>query len=325
MWPSAESQESSGSRLWTLDSRLHRYGRDWWRQRPRCAPGPGNVYHAPEGRPDGAKEAATPEAQADPLPQIARALEAAREVFQRFTPGAIRASDKGGGDPVTQADHDVDRVLRELLPSSGDGWLSEETADDRGRLASRRVWVVDPLDGTREFVSGIPEWCVSIGLVEDGRAVAGGMLNPATGETVLGSLAEGVTYNGAPVRLASGAELAGARVLASRTEVGRGEWARFANASYRVEPMGSVAYKLALVAAGRADATWTLVPKHEWDIAAGVALLRAAGGSAFTLEGEEPRFNQPHPLVSGLVAHRPGLGEAVRRELAFALRPRQPD
>ena len=82
---------------------------------------------------------------------------------------------KAGGDLVTSVDYAVNQCLRELLVRDGDGWLSEETKDDHTRLEARRVWVVDPLDGTREFVAGIPEWCVSIGLVEDGCAVAGGI------------------------------------------------------------------------------------------------------------------------------------------------------
>ena len=87
----------------------------------------------------------------------------------------------------------MDGLLRQMLPRPGEGWLSEETGDDRERLSCARVWVVDPIDGTREFIDGVPEWCVSIGLVEDGIAVAGGILNPATGETVLGGAGLGVT------------------------------------------------------------------------------------------------------------------------------------
>ena len=115
---------------------------------------------------------------ADDLARIARGAGTARVAFQRFTPGEVAARHKSGDDPVTEADTTVDTLLRELLPRDGDGWLSEETRDDPARLERRRVWVVDPLDGTREFVAGIPEWCVSIGLVMDGEPVAGGICNP---------------------------------------------------------------------------------------------------------------------------------------------------
>jgi myo-inositol-1(or 4)-monophosphatase len=255
----------------------------------------------------------------DPLSRIESALGAAVQVLKRYTPGAIEADDKGGGDPVTEADRATDELLREMLPQGDEGWLSEETADDPIRLSKERVWIVDPLDGTREFVAGIPEWCVSVALVVEGRAVAGGIANPATGETILGAEGRGVTLNGTPVRISDRTSLDGAVVLGSRSEVKRGEWDRFGDAPFKMVPMGSVAYKLSLVAAGKADATWTLVPKHEWDIAAGVALIQAVGGEVYTLDGNPPRFNRPEPKVTGLVAHPPALGAAIRSEIGFAL------
>jgi myo-inositol-1(or 4)-monophosphatase len=169
------------------------------------------------------------------------------------------------------------------------------------------VWVVDPLDGTREFVAGIPEFCVSIAFVEGGKAVAGGIFNPATEELFLGSTETGLTYNGAPRKASSRTTLAGASVLASRSETSRGEWDCFRNAKFCMQPTGSVAYKLARVAAGLADATFTLTPKHEWDIAAGVALVKSAGGFARPLDGPDFTFNQPKPLLPGLLACGPHL------------------
>src|SRR5258707_15544357 len=116
------------------------------------------------------------------LDRIQSAIQAAREVFARFTPGEIAAEYKAGHDPVTEADRAVDAVLRQNLLRDGEGWLSEESVDDPSRLEKNRVWVVDPLDGTREFVAGIPEFCVSIGFVENARPAAGGICNPATKE-----------------------------------------------------------------------------------------------------------------------------------------------
>lgn len=251
--------------------------------------------------------------RAEDLERIAAALEAAQEVLAAFTPGEVAARRKAGGSPVTDADTAVNERLLALLPRPGEGWLSEETADGDGRLACRRVWVVDPLDGTREFVEGLPEWCVSIGLVEDGEAVAGGILNPATGETFLGSAETGVRRNGEPVTVSARAALAGGLVLASRSETRRGQWEVFADAGFAIRPLGSVAYKLALVAAGLADASWTLVPKNEWDIAAGVALVKAAGGIARRPNGQSCRFNQANTLYPGLVACGPGLVEDIER------------
>src|SRR6202046_4032906 len=136
----------------------------------------------------------------DILHRIENALEAARVVFSGFTPGDVQAEYKAGHDPVTAADKAVDAVLRQNLLREDEGWLSEESADDLSRLDKSRVWVVDPLDGTREFVQGIPEFCVSIGYVENGRPVAGGICNPATNETIIGAMDCGVTYNGKPAK-----------------------------------------------------------------------------------------------------------------------------
>jgi len=236
------------------------------------------------------------------LKRIHAALEAAREVLKRFTPGAIEAEYKVGHDPVTEADRAVDEVLRKSLLREGEGWLSEESVDDLSRLEKQRVWVVDPLDGTREFVQGIPEFCA---MVEDGIPVAGGICNPATDELILGSRETGVTYNGQPVQPSQREDLHGALVLASRSEVKRGEWKQFESAEFNIRPMGSVAYKLGLVAAGRADLTFTLVPKNEWDVAAGAALVESAGGFILTLDNSPLRCNQRNPLLSGLLGGGP--------------------
>jgi myo-inositol-1(or 4)-monophosphatase len=251
------------------------------------------------------------------LRRIAEALQASREVAASLPEAALSARSKEGGDPVTELDTRVDACLRDLLPRDGEGWLSEETADDRARLRARRVWVVDPLDGTKEFVAGVPEWAISIGLVEDGEAVAGGICNPAAGITVVGAVGHGIEVTGAAPGGAPARSLRGAHVLASRSEVKRGEWARFAGAPFEVVPVGSVAWKLAKVAAGLADATWTLSPKHEWDVAGGAALVRAASRRVFGLDGRSPRFNRPDISLPGLVACTPELEPEVRALLGL--------
>lgn len=256
-------------------------------------------------------------AYAEILARIQSALEAARAVFARFTPGAIEAEYKAGHDPVTEADRALDAVLRKQLLRDGEGWLSEESVDDPARLQKSRVWVVDPLDGTREFVQGIPEFCCSIGFAENGKPAAGGICNPATNETFLGALDSGVLYNGKPASASQRVNLDGALILASRSEVKRGEWKQFEKARFRIRPMGSVAYKLALVSAGLADATFTLTPKNEWDVTAGAALVAGAGGYLATLDDSPLRCNNKSPLLSGLVASGPEL----RRELLALLQP----
>ena len=169
------------------------------------------------------------------LQRIHAGLEAARKVLSRFTPGAIEIEYKIGHDPVTEADRQVDAILREHLLRDGEGWLSEESVDDASRLSKNRVWVVDPLDGTREFVAGIPEFCVSIAMVENGCPVAGGICNPATNEIFIGSLENGVTYNGNRAQPSQKKTLDGALVLASRSEVKRGEWRQFTDTAFKIK------------------------------------------------------------------------------------------
>jgi len=251
------------------------------------------------------------------LERIHAGLEASRAVFARFTPGAIETEYKVGHDPVTEADRALDVVLRQELLREGEGWLSEESVDDPVRLQRSRVWVVDPLDGTREFVKGIPEFCVSIGFVEDGRPVAGGIYNPATDETFLGSIESGVTYNGKAVQPSQRKSLDGALVLASRSEVKRGEWKPFENSNLNIRPMGSVAYKLALVSAGLADVTFTLTPKNEWDVVGGAALVQSAGGFVSTLEKTDLHANRRDPLLSGLLA----CGPFLKKQLLALVEP----
>lgn len=253
----------------------------------------------------------------DILKRIEVALADAQGVFRRFTPGAIEAEFKAGHDPVTEADRALDAVLRQNLLRDGEGWLSEESVDDLARLEKNRVWVVDPLDGTREFVKGIPEFCVSIGYVENGRPVAGGIHNPATNETFIGSIDTGVLYNGHSATSSLRRSLQDARTLASRSEVKRGEWKAFENGPLQICAMGSVAYKLALVSAGLADITFTLTPKNEWDVAAGAALVLSGGGFVATLENADFRANNKNPLLSGLIA----CGPHLRGELLSLLEP----
>jgi len=241
------------------------------------------------------------------LYRIQQALEAAREALAEFTPGRIASRKKSGGDPVTEADVLLDRTLKDVLLRNGEGWLSEETVDDQSRLMKERVWIVDPLDGTREFIEGIPEWCISIALAENGKPIAAGICSPATGQIFLGNNEDGATLNGKSIRVSDKKDLDGAKILASRSEVRRGEWRRFAEAPFEVIPIGSVAYKLACVSAGLADGTFTLVPKNEWDVAAGVLLVEAAGGQVVEKSNRKRLFNQPNTLLDGLFAGSPEL------------------
>ena len=237
------------------------------------------------------------------LDRIVKALESGGKIYRSRSMGSVRVDSKRGGDPVTDVEREVNQLLFEILVQDGEGWLSEESADNEERLKCSRVWLVDPLDGTKEYVRRIPEWCISIALMEDGVLVCGGIYNPQTDEMFYGSHETGVIckISSSISKTDHEKRVGDILVLASRSEVARGEWKRFQNRDFRLQPMGSVAYKLALVAAEKADATWTLVPKNEWDVAAGVALLLAAGGHVLTSDGFPPSFNNRNTLFPGLV------------------------
>lgn len=210
---------------------------------------------------------------------------------------------KGQDGPVTVADREANRKIHEILQGTFPeyGWLSEETADSPTRLARRRVWVVDPMDGTKEFIQKIPEFAVSIALIEAGVPVLGVAYNPIQDRLFWAVRGQGAWCGERRLYVSQTERLADATVLCSRSETKRGEWTDFASL-FRTRPTGSAAYKLALVASGEADATFTLVPKNEWDICAGTLLVEEAGGTVTHLDGQPVIFNQPKTLLQGLVA-----------------------
>ena len=241
--------------------------------------------------------------------------EAGHEVM-RFYRSTFAVEDKSPDNPVTDADFAADHLLKErlgsLLPDSG--WLSEETADSPVRLEKERVWVVDPLDGTKEFVMGIPEFSISVALVEDGIPTLAVVFNPATDELYTALRGAGFHYNQKPAAVSKRRQLQDALADASRSEVGRGEFEPF-EALVKVNVMGSIAYKLARVAAGQADVTWSRGPKHEWDICAGTLLVEEAGGRCVNLDGDPIVFNRPYPKVNGIIASNGHLHSALLEAL----------
>lgn len=246
---------------------------------------------------------------------------------------ALDVTDKAPGQPVTVADLEADALLRRLLLDGRPdyGWLSEETADGPDRIGRRRVWIVDPIDGTRSFIAGRPEFAVSVGLAEDGVVVAGVVFNPATDELYQGLLGCGahlVAGGGAPRRLRVTDALPGAgrTVLASRTDIAAGDFAGLPP-DWQIQPLGSTAYKMARVAAGGADAFLSLGPKNEWDVCAGVLIVAEAGGRVTDLRGASPSFNRPSTLMHGILtsngAVHDGMLAAVSRDRGRAGPPRQ--
>lgn len=265
-----------------------------------------NTAALPGHLPDPAKppENAPPSAYDREL-QVARdAAMAAGEILQRyFRDGGYQIDSKGKNNPVTTADFEADSKLKQILCDAfpAYGWLSEETVDNDDRLTCERVWIVDPLDGTKEFIKGIPEFVVAIALTDHGVPVMGVTYNPIKHELFCGVRGAGCYLDGKAVTVSHTRTLDLATILASRSETARGEWKAY-EGRVIVKAIGSVAYKLALVAAGHADATFTLTPKNEWDIASGVALIAAAGGRVTDLYGEEVRFNRSNVKVAGFVA-----------------------
>ena len=244
------------------------------------------------------------------LDEAARIAAAAGRLIQNVREEGFETASKGDMGPVTRADREADELLkRKLLELAPVAWLSEETADDPARLDADRIWIVDPLDGTKEFVGGLPEYTVAIALVEDGEPVLAVVHNPATGETFSAARGLGARLNGEPIAVEEGG-----RLLASRSELKRGEFEPFA-AGWQVEPVGSIQYKLALVAAGRAGVTFSRGPKHEWDVCAGALVVAEAGGIATDLYGDPLRYNQPFPKTKGILAGAPETYERALREL----------
>ena len=162
--------------------------------------------------------------------------------------------------------------------------------------------------------------CVCIALVEDGEPVLGVSFNPITDELFAAARGRGLTLNGKAAHTSATADVAEARILASRSEDQRGEWEPF-KPRLRIALTGSVAFKLALVAAGRADGTFSLTPKHEWDICAGAALMQGGGGRITDCYGAPLRFNRPRPLLPGLIATNAPLYDAVRALIAQVAPP----
>lgn len=246
--------------------------------------------------------------------------EAGRAVMAAFrTDLAVRH--KAPDQPVTEADLAADRILRDRLAAARPqyGWLSEESGTGPDRWGRSRVWMVDPIDGTRSFIEGYAEFGLSVALVEGAAPVLGVVHNPATAD-LFWAVRGGGAYSGrrreAPERLTvDTTQRRRPGLLASRTEVDRGELQSF-DPDWDVRPLGGTAFKMASVAAGRAPAYVSRGLKHEWDVAAGALLVWEAGGRVTDARGEPLRFNRRDTVVAGVIAGAPAahdrlLGRAV--------------
>ncbi len=252
---------------------------------------------------------------------VARELgrEAGAILLRHYTDGTEQW-EKSKGNPVTLADLESDKHIREGLGAAfpDDAILSEETVDDATRVDKSRVWIVDPMDGTKEFTEGIPEFGVSIALVEDGEPVVGVVENPAARTAVWASRGDGAFRDGERVRVSSVTDLGDCVVIASRSEIRRGEFDRFEGWFQEIRPVGSIAWKLACVASGDGDFNLSVAPKNEWDVCAGDVLVREAGGAYLDFARGRRRYNQPKTLIeAGMVAGSDALIDAfLSRERA---------
>ena len=222
----------------------------------------------------------------------------ARSMFR--TP--IKNWTKGESSPVSEADIAVDRLLHERLtaPSPEFGWLSEETADNPARLDARRVWIVDPIDGTRAYIAGEPDWAVSAALVENGRPVAACLYAPISDEFFMAVAGKGATRNDVPIAVSPGASLAQARIAGPRRFLER--LAAFTPQFAVMPRLHSLALRLARVAQGAFDAAIAGVDSHDWDLAAADLLVHEAGGALTGAGGEEVIYNLPVSRHGMLVA-----------------------
>jgi myo-inositol-1(or 4)-monophosphatase len=237
--------------------------------------------------------------------------------IMKYYKSSYEVKDKSPENPVTDADYAADTLLKQRLTArfSDAGWLSEETVDQPDRLRKERVWIVDPLDGTIEFIKGIPEFAVSVALVERGLPILGIVYNPAKDELFYATRSGGTFLNGNRTQVTNRTQLKGARVDASRSECKRGEFKPFEEL-LEIHIVGGTAYKLARVAAGLCDASWSRGPKNEWDICAGVLLVAEAGGRCVDLDNNPFTFNRPNTLVSGFIADNGHLHGSITTALA---------
>ncbi|WP_447600509.1 3'(2'),5'-bisphosphate nucleotidase CysQ [Nitrospira sp. Nam80] len=230
---------------------------------------------------------------------------------------------KADHSPVTTADWLVDRMIHEAVGRHfpDDGWLSEERPDDLDRLNRKRVWVLDPIDGTRAYIKKLPEFCISAALIENGYPIVAAILNPSTGELFTAIRGRGIectpkTTEPSVARAQNGLPL----VLVNPSDLRQG---RFQSILHRAQckPVGSIAYALANVAAGRAAAAVMLEGGNEWDVAAGDLLIEENGGTITDIPGRRVRFNQPDTRLHGILATGRGIHPSLRTILSSLTPP----
>ncbi|NNE53687.1 MAG: 3'(2'),5'-bisphosphate nucleotidase CysQ [Sulfitobacter sp.] len=253
------------------------------------------------------------------LPLLIDAARMAGRVATSFTGKSARRWDKpGDAGPVTEADIAVNEMLHSTLQRARPdyGWLSEETEDGAERLGRGRVFIVDPIDGTRSFVEGSSTWAHSIAVAEAGVVTAAAIYLPLRDKLYTAALGEGAQLNGVPIRTSEEAALERTTVLAARPAMVSHLWKARREPTFKRSYRPSLAYRMALVAEGRFDAMLTLRRTWEWDIAAGALIVAEAGGHVSDQLGRPLLFNNADPRLEGIVAGGRPVQSAIIEALA---------
>jgi myo-inositol-1(or 4)-monophosphatase len=237
------------------------------------------------------------------LDRLASIMREAGAIAMKFRGASLKSWTKGGNSPVSEADIAVNHLLREKLPAAGDGWLSEESENDPTRLQAGRIWVVDPIDGTRAYIAGREDWSISVALVEGGRPVLAALFAPATDELFLAGADTRSTLNGAPIAVTDDSSIGGARVAGPKRTLER---IAAGHPELVIMPrIHSLALRLVRVATGEIDAAFTGGNSHDWDLAAADLLVHRAGGVISALDRSPLVYNRPEPVHDMLVAAGP--------------------
>ncbi|MFN7225353.1 MAG: 3'(2'),5'-bisphosphate nucleotidase CysQ [Paracoccaceae bacterium] len=251
------------------------------------------------------------------LDLLAEAARCAGEIAMRFWRRDPQVWDKGNDHgPVTEADLAVNDMLkRTLLKARPDyGWLSEETPDTAARLSADRVFILDPIDGTRAFIAGEDNFAVSLAVAEAGRVIAGAVMMPAKNRLYTGEIGGPALCNGVQIRTGQREELVGSNLLATKVNMEPMHWPGGVpdlKRSFRT----SLAYRLCLSAEGRYDGMITFRDTWEWDIAAGSLICDCAGAKVTDRSGATLRFNSPTAMTAGVIATNPALHQAIMARL----------
>lgn len=254
----------------------------------------------------------------DDLSLLVDAARAAGDISRGFFKRAPKTWEKpGSGGPVTEADIAVNEMLESHLRGArpGYGWLSEESPDSPERLDAARVFVIDPLDGTRAFIEGDYAWAHSLAVVDKGQVVAAAIYLPMTDRLYSAARGLGAHRDEARISVSGADALDGATVLATRTNFEPWHWVEADVPQVTRKFRSSLAYRLGLVGEGRFDAMLTLRPTWEWDVAAGALIVEEAGGRVTDRRGAVPRFNSPDPQLNGIIAAGPMVHDEIARRL----------